>query len=292
SFGWMIPIFGEFVSIGERDPQDFADLFDWTQPNVERNYASVEESGGCAGRAKSGDNALRADTGYANDGVEIVAEGYTDSYTYQIIETDSSDAFLAWLDEHDWSTGGAEAAIEAYVEEGGVQFAAITLSDAAGTEWLPPLSLTYAGEAMRFPATMARQSMAESIHTVVYVRGESTAEATGEWSSSALSLIEGDIGDDPTALFEEELRALGGPQRGYGVVFSGPDVGGDWLTRLETIAAPATHIADATFDFTGDQDHESVTVRLTEATSTQGAVWLLGPLALLGAVWRRRRQQA
>ncbi|MFT4979346.1 MAG: hypothetical protein ACI8S6_005256, partial [Myxococcota bacterium] len=69
SFGWMIPIFGEFVSIGERDPQDFADLFDWTQPNVDRNYASVEESGGCAGRAKSGDNALRADTGYANDGV-------------------------------------------------------------------------------------------------------------------------------------------------------------------------------------------------------------------------------
>lgn len=292
SFGWLIPLFGEFVSIEERDSADFAALYSWTQPDVEWITGISEEgSGGGCGRGLKSDNALGgADTAGGRSNDVVIEEGFTGSYAYQILDTTSSEAFFTWLEDNGWSSSGADGAIEAYVEEGGVQFAAITLTEAGG-ELLPPVSLTYTGDQMRFPATMGRQAMADQIRTIVYVHGESSAEVSG-WASEPLGTLHGDGSVGPTSIYDDALLAIGGEKRGYGLVYSGAFEGADgWVTRFETLAEPGAHIADPAFRFTGNEDHVETIIQLDEAYTGEG--WLLLPLALtglgLGAARRRRR---
>jgi MYXO-CTERM domain-containing protein len=286
SFGWLIPVFGEFVSIEERDPEVFQSLLSWTQPTVDYGISSSTGGGGGCSRAnsKATPGGRFADTGY--DGVNVVAEGFTGSYAYQVLDTSSSDAFLGWLDKNGWSTSGAEAAIEAYVKEGGVQFAAITLTEAGGDQ-LPPLALTYGGDQLRFPASMARNAMAEDIRTIVYVRSDATAAITGEWTATPIGTIEDSSGASPDAIYDRALEAIGGNQRGYGLVFSGMDSDGSWVTRFETLAAPSAHIADVFFEPGNSQDNHETIISVSEGRSE---AWLLLPLALLGAGALRRRR--
>lgn len=288
SFGWLVPVFGEFVSIEERDPAVFQSLLSWTQPIVDHGISSSPgESGGC-GRldSKAAPGANFADSGY--DGVDIVAEGFTGNYDHQLLDTSSSGAFLSWLEDNGWSTSGAEGAIEAYVQEGGVQFAAITLSEAGG-EQLPPLALTYSGDQLRSPASMARNAMADDIRTIVYLRSDATATITRAWAATPIGTIAGTSRDSPTALYDGVLEAIGGTQRGYGLVFSGMDADGSWITRFETVAAPSAHIADVFFG-TGDsqESHETI-IQLSDGSS---AAWLLLPLAVMGAGALRRRRES
>lgn len=285
SFGWLIPLFGEYVSIEERDAEDFSFLYSQTQPQVEWVSETTDGGGGGlgCGSAKGTDNALRGDTGYSNDaGGVVIEEGYTGSYSYQILDTSSSDAFFAWLDDNGWSSSGADGAIEAYVEEGGVQFAAITMAEAGG-DHLPPLSLTYTGDQMRFPATLARQAMADQIRTIVYVRGETNATISG-WASEELGLLEGDGSLGPTYIYDDALLAIGGAQRGYGLVYAGPDASSDdtgWVTRFETLTEPGAHISDPTFGFGEDSTYTNTVIRI-EDTGGPSEGWLFLPLALAG----------
>ena len=85
------------------------------------------------------------------------------------------------------------------------------------------------------------------------------------------------------------LEAIGGTQRGYGLVFSGMDADGSWITRFETVAAPSAHIADVFFG-TGDsqESHETI-IQLSDGSS---AAWLLLPLTVMGAAALRRRREA
>ena len=290
-FGWLIPIFGAFVSLEETDRDRFTNLYDHTQPIVEYFYDDDDGSGGglgCGSGAKSGGvlNDRAYDT--ASNSVDVVAEGFTGSYSYTVLESDSSKDFLAWLGDNGWSSGGAEGAIDAYIKEGGVQFVAIKLTEAGGDE-LPPISVSYSGDQMRFPATMARSAMSDTVRTVAFVRGDGTATISSGWDSEDIDQITGSTADSPTHLYDEALLALGGVQRGYGVVYSGPDeTGAGWVTRFETLAEPAAHVEDAVFSVTDSQSSVHTTVALYESGGTSHG-WMLLPLVALGAGATRRR---
>lgn len=308
-FGWLIPIFGEFSSLEEADEAEFDDLRAWSQPTVSRRYGS--DSGGddggrgCRGGAKSGgleeDRANFSDTG-SDNGVTVVAEGFTGAYAYQVLSATDSDAFLGWLDENGWTGGGTEPAITAYVEAGGVQFVALRLTDVGGQtppegRQLPPVAITTAGDALRFPSTMARYGMASRQHTVVYVRGDGQAEAVDPWTASPLGELHGSLDDDPAQLYLDALWDVAGEQPGWGLIFSGPAPEGDgWLTRFETYAGRDAHTSDALFTLTSTETRANTLIVLEEGHSERrsgaSAVWLLGLGLGVGlGVGRRHRHR-
>ena len=214
-FGWVIPVFGEFSSMEDGEQALFDQLNDSTAPVVETLRSDDEDggAGGCGSKALRGSkssDASFADTGLSN-GAAIVAEGFTGTYSYTVLEADTTAALETWLTENGWSIESSRPVIEEYVAEGGVQFVAISLIGASETSasYLPPVSIRYAGDQLRFPATMARYAMVETLRTTVFVLGEQPATVSG-WSSSTNPSIVGELYDDPEALFEQALWDAGG----------------------------------------------------------------------------------
>ena len=304
-FGWLIPAFGEFVSLEEADAAEFDDLRAWSQPQVSYTYDAPEGEdggGGCRGGAKSGgtDRANSFDTasagGQSDGGVEVVAEGFTGTYAFQVLEATDSSAFQDWLTENGWSSGGTQPAIDAYIAEGGVQFVALRLTDAGGQtpdegRELPPVAITTTGGTLRFPSTMARYGMAPRQHTIVYVQGAGRASAGGGWSETAITTLWGSTEDDPTAMFMDALWDAGGTSPGWGLVFSNRAPDGDgWVTRFEAYVGRDAHTRDATSTLTAGVETSAVHILLEAGAASASWVWL-APLAMLGVGGLRRRQR-
>jgi hypothetical protein len=96
-----------------------------------------------ASKSKSDAGGNLSDT--ATRDVTIVAEGFTGDYEYTVLAGDEHDGAREWLDEHGWSTMGADAALDAYVAAGGFQFVsdrahADGRGDARAGRELPPLT--------------------------------------------------------------------------------------------------------------------------------------------------------
>jgi hypothetical protein len=297
-FGWVIPVFGEFSTMEDGDEELFAELNRNTAPVVDTLYANSDEGGGgCArnalrGSPKSGDFSS-PDSGLGS-APEIVAEGFTGTYSYTVLEADTTAALEAWLSENGWSIESSRPIIEEYVAEGGVQFVAISLTGAEETDasYLPPVSIRYAGEQLRFPATMARYAMVETLRTTVYVLGEQPATVSG-WSSSINANIEGGLYDNPESLFEQALWEAGGDVPGYLLTYAGghsADAAESVVTRFDTFSSRDAHIIDAVFALDGEGEVET-TVTMIEDGYVASEAWLLLPLLAGCGVWRRRRRQ-
>jgi hypothetical protein len=113
------------VSLKEADPKLFDMYRLCSQPSV-RYVGDAEDSGcGCT-KSKSDAGGNLSDT--ATRDITIVAEGFTGDYEYTVLEATSTKGLLAWLDEHGWSTMGADDALDAYVAAGGFQFVSIALT--------------------------------------------------------------------------------------------------------------------------------------------------------------------
>lgn len=288
-FGWLIPIYGEFTSLEEGDVSTFEDLHDLTQPRVEIVRDPSNNSGSGCNRPLSKDATLTAggaDTAMQNDAV-VVAEGFAGSYAYQILDSSDSSAFFAWLDENGWAPNGAESVLEMYIEEGGIQFAAITLTEAAGDQ-LPPVTISHTGDQLRFPAAMARQAPVDTLRTILYVRADTTATITGEWSATALGTLNGAYDDSASRLYDEALLDVGDVQRGFGLVYSGPDDANGWVTRFEGLVQPSAHTADVFLDLSDAQTQQETSIVLSE--TFPDSAWLLLPLTVLGLGSLRRRR--
>ncbi len=286
-FGWVIPIFGDLISIEDGDESDFDDLHDSTAPVVERLYAA-EESSGCS-RTKS-DNALSGSDTASSGWAGVVAEGFTGTYDYVVLDAKSADALTDWLAESGWSITTAQAAVEAYIAEGSVQFLALHISGTAPTDaaLLPPITIQTTGSQLRFPATMAAEGMVETQRTTIYVLGDQRASISG-WASTEGGIITGGIGEDPQALFAEALWEAGGEEPGYFVTYAGyhsSRFSETWVTRMDTLAAKEAHTTDPIFSLSGGTSGVQTTIRLEETTS-EG--WLLLPLLGGLGLWRRRR---
>jgi hypothetical protein len=292
-FGWIIPIFGDFVSLQDGNDDDFDNLLSLTQPQVQNIYSNNDNSTqnrGC--REKE----MALDAGGENDydslGVTVVSEGFTGNYEYTIVSADDPEGLSPWLELNGWEIGTTEQSINYYAAEDSVQFALIRLSDVtydADTQTLPPVSITYTGNNMRFPAMMALGGEDE-VRTRIYIKGDEAATVSGwtteEWDTMA------SMGNSAEELFSVGLREIGGSQPGYMTVFSGDIVLPDenvFVTRFETIADPSAHTLDSVFSLDGGSHSATTEITLYEEDANSSQSYLIIPFILLGFGWSRRK---
>lgn len=311
--GWVIPAFGEVLEIADADPERFDGLRQATAPDVWiESTGSYEDDGGggCGcGTALKGDaaggerNAL--DTGAGQSlGVEVVAEGFTGTFMYTVLEATDSQDLLDWLDTNGFSVGPSGPSIDAYVAEaaadGGIQFVALRVDMGAASadrRELPAVRIRTSGDVMRFPSTMARNAAPERMNTRIYVLGDERAVVRGDWDSEQLGSRDGGTwtGDADSA-YADVLYDIGGPRRTFAEIWSGP-WDGRRLTRFDGIFDREAHIADV---YLGDDGGtQSVQSELwfwdsggsAERVADSGhAGLLLLPGGLLGLAALRRRR--
>ncbi len=289
-FGWVIPIPGAFVSLNEADSVLFDTYRRCTQPIVQ--YEGDEETGCACARSRSKNDAGGGLTDDTRD-VAVVAEGFAGEYEYTVLEATSTTGLVAWLDEHGWSTMGADAALEAYVAAGGFQFVSIALAPTiaetpeTGRE-LPPVRIRYEGSDLRYPAMMARVAMEISeIRTRIFVEGAERATVSG-WSAEEVGDLQADDGYDAMDVFDDRLRDLGGDHAGFGIVAATTCVDENYVTRFESLTAPTAHTVDATFAIDGGTVGLQTWIGVASADGIDTG-WLFVPL--VGLAWGRRRRR-
>lgn len=297
--GWIVPIFGEFVELADADLDRFDALRARTAPQV---YIETEGAGdgggggGCSGASKGSDRAggNAFDTGGEQGlGVDVVAEGFTGTYEWTVIQGDDEDAVLTWLEDNGFGIGPSGPAIRGYVQEGGVSFAAITVADVVDQQLqaeLPGVRIRYQGDSMRFPATMAEDAMPDEVSTRIFVVGDQRARIDG-WISRPLGTVYVDgASNDVDQVYADALRGFVGDAQVYAEIWSGED-GGQWVTRFDTIAKREAHSSDPTWTVDGGTDRTESELWLT-GRMAQGALWLLPGLVGLSVGLRRRRASA
>jgi len=298
-FGWIIPVPGEVTALEDGDLDLFDDVRDASQPIVERYYESVSDSSdgcGCGG-AKSGDALNLSDTASdrAGNGVDVLAEGFTGTYDYVLLEATDASELLQWLDDNGWSVGGSEDDLEAYITDGW-QFAALGVAvDEAETyedgRELPPVTLTYTGD-MAFPARMARSAGAVEQRTTLYVIGDQRARISEGWTEGTLPKLSGDIDADAEVIYQDALRDLSADEASYALTYS-YDYGARWLTRFDTLTLAADHTTDPFLVVDAGEQKANTEIELHEGGTTQrsnhrGLLLLLAPMLGLGWSLRRR----
>lgn len=286
SFGWVVPIPGEFQSLEDGDLDELDALLDATNPIVFEQQTSSMGIGCGSSYGSKGD---RSDTAY-DGGVAVVASGLSATYAYTVLEATSEDDLLAWLDENGWDVAESGPSIAAYVAEGGWQFVAIGLVPAHPDDdgVLAPVRITYSGERVVYPARMARYGMVDELHTVIWVRSASASAVSG-WTGAEVGALAGELGADESAIYADRLRELGGDTAGFGLVYSDED-GDDWLTRFDSLTQKEANTVDATFTPSGDDGRVRATITLSRSGEETNVLSLLA-LPTLALGWRARRRR-
>lgn len=291
SFGWVIPVPGAFVSLSDGEDRVFEDLESLTAPIVDYIEEEGADDGGCGCGAK--DNALRGgglgETAGTDSGLEIIAEGFSGTYAYTVLEATSAEPLLAWLEENGWEAGNSQTSIESYVSDGGFQFVAISLAPDDpvtydGGRNLPPVDIVYEGTTLSYPARMGRYAMEDALRTTVWIEAAHQASVSG-WSSQTLGTITHEPDLSAEAIFRSALADLSATSPTYNLSWSGNGDSG-WVTRFDTYTPAELHTVDAVFTV-GTTDEEVQTV-LRIGYVEGAAAWLLLPLLGLGVGLRRR----
>lgn len=296
SFGWIIPVPGPVDEVADGEEQLFTDLLSLTNPTY--SYYEEDNSVGCllgAGSDKNDAGGRGGDTGFSpSDGVDVEDEGFTGSYAYQVLTAESEDALVSWLDEHGFGLGPAEDTIGDYVTEEG-RFVVIELAQTLGggseTRVLPPVSISYTGEAS-YPAKMGLGALPDTMRTTLWVLGKEHYQVR-DWNQTTIEDIDGTVDDDPTGLFEEALYDATGDERRYARTWVGHDYDYAWssderlyITRFDTWADTELHTLDVTFGEDSSALEGGVHITLYEELPSEAWLLLL-PLPLM--LLRRRR---
>lgn len=283
-FGWVIPVPGDVAAVEDGDADLFQRLRGLTAPTVSYETGSGSDGGGCALGCGSGSKAGGSPT--STDGLTIVAEGFTGTYDFVVVEATDPAGLQAWLDAAGWS-GLAEEDLEHYVDLG-ASFVALSLhpdvaTTPSGGRDLPPLRVRYAGGEQRFPSVLARNAAVDTQRTTVWVVGDTRATVSG-WSSEDPTRLQAN-GLDPAVVFLDALGALGADQR-WLRSWAGPGEGA-FVTRFDTWAPAEVHDTDAVFAFEASTEELHTSI---DATDGGGSTASLGLLVGCG-LWVRRRAQ-
>lgn len=284
-FGWVIPTDGPPAAVEDGDAALFSALRGLSSPEYEYPPEAYEDGGCGCGPSSKGDS---TPGGLESNDVEIVAEGFTGTYEWIAVDAGDPTALDAWLADHGW-TGLVEEDLQHYVERGSTFLAVRVLPTVAQTpaegRELPPLRIVVDGDAMMFPAVLARGASSPTQRTTLYVLGSTRAVLSG-WSYGDQSLITEDA-TDPLAVWEQAL-AERGAEAAYLRSYAGPYEGA-FLTRFDTLAPREVHDQDVELALEDSTDPVSTRIVLTETATTRAALLLL-PVAL--GAWRRRSVRA
>jgi hypothetical protein len=293
AFGWIIVVPAGFASLSDGDPARFDALREATAPQVWTTSDAGGDGGGgcgCLGAAKgdaAGGRSNALDTG---GGWDILAEGFTGTYSYTAFSAEDAQGLGDALNMLGWPAEGAQASLETYAAEGGVDFVLVEVrpdvAETDGARSLPPVVLRSTADRLFFPSRMALGAQAEEMRTVVWVLGDERARVSG-WDMVDLDQVEASGGETAEAAWDGALRdaSAAGPAfaRTWAGVWQGARV-----TRFETLTPTAAHTLDADFHADDGEVEQGSTVEVWATAMETGAALLLPPL--LGAgVWVRRR---
>ena len=285
TFGWLIPVPGEVLSVSDGDPNTFVQLSQSTAPSVTRVLSTESGKRGC-GPAAKGDAAGANESVEPGGDLQVVAEGFTGTFAYTVLDAADPSALDGWFADQGWSPGVLSDDLAYYTDRGDA-FVALTLSNEEGAEapqQLPPLVLRYRSDMLSFPSVMARHA-AEDQRVTLYVQGAGRAEVASGWVMEDGDDIDGPGDADAAEVLDDHLYRLG-TQGAWMRTWSGP-LDGAFVTRFDLYAPPEQHVEDAVFGFDGT-DHRTSTVIWLEGGGAASAGWLA--LTLLGGLgWRRLR---
>src|SRR5687768_12918754 len=156
--GWVIPVPSTPRSVEDGDAERIELLRDASQPIVEWIEEDDSSGGGGCGCGATSKYGLAGSVGDRGNDVTVVAEGFTGTYDYVAIAADEVADLEAWFADNGW-TGLATEDLDHYVASGSTFVALRVVPDTAETpvegRELPPVRITYDGDAMMFPAVMA-----------------------------------------------------------------------------------------------------------------------------------------
>ncbi len=298
-FGWIIVVPAPFEAMRDGDLSRFESLAALSQPRIEVvSVASGDEGGGGCGcgqtdAAKSG-GAFEVPA----EPVDVVAQGFTGTYGYTVVESDDPDGLMAWLSDNDWVLGANETAVTEYVEEGGYAFVLIDLAadtplDSGVTRMLPPVRIESGSSELMYPARMARDAVPEFQSTRIFVLGDEEAVMTGGWTMTALEDVVAEDGQSAELAYEDALWEATSGSATYARIFSG-DTDQGWLTRFETRADRDVHTDDVRVELSGGRTpSETVVARRVRGPAAVSGAFAVGmvPLLLpfLSVLYARRR---
>lgn len=312
-FAWIIPVPGAVLSVDEGDSTVFDRLSVVTAPQVYWDAPARDEGTpacGCPGDSSyslksgsdSGGRGNSADTGE----VEVLGAGFAGDFAYQVLSASGPGAMSGWLAENGYDGSVSAEQVAAYESDpvGFVWVAARLRPEVPTTEEggvvLHPLTIEYEAGASGtlhalFPSRMGQSIQLAEVRNEIFVRASERVEAAGGWTTAELTRDEYDVdgqeGSDPDALYDALLAAQGA-QKAVWTTFSDSmvDDNGEsyFLTRLDTIVAPATNTTDLALVLAGDSQQSRTVIYMPQAYDTAYGL-LLAPLAgLLG--WRLRRR--
>jgi hypothetical protein len=279
SFGWIVPVFGALVSVEDAEVETFEQLGWDTSPSV-----TYTRDGGCLFLASKGD--------LSDNGVDVVATGFTGTYDWAALTADDVASVEEWATENGWSIAASEVALASYVGTGSplVLFRVSAEATSDLHRGLPPVKLTYEGDQVQFPSQMALGSEATAIATTVWVRGQGRAEVAG-WTGVDGGERRADRGDSPEDAWLR-IREQVGAGRGFVRTWAGT-YDGAFVTRFDTVAPIALHDVDATFTVTDNTDEIRTEIAIPgREPEGDSAAWLLWVPALGWARRRARRDAA
>lgn len=292
-FGWIIVVPAGFVSLSDGDPGRFDALRLATQPAVHTYSTGGGGEAGCGCRGMSKGDALAGrnavDTG---GGFDVLAEGFTGTYSYTAFSAEDAQGLADALNTLGWPAGGAQASLETYAEEGGVEYVLVEVrpdvAETDGVRTLPPVVLRSASERLLFPSRMAQGAPVDEMRTVVWVLGQQRARVSG-WAMEDLFYVDAANGQTAEAAWEAALQSLSVDEATWARVHAGAWEGGV-VTRFEARAAPGLHTLDSDFHADdGDQmNGSSVDVWVSATDTGLSLLLLLTPLLGVGVAARRR----
>jgi len=274
-FGWVIPIFGNMVSIEEGDGSIFDLYEDITAPKI---YENVAPESSCGPAAKGGDFSFED---------ERFVQGFTGTFEYVVVPATDVESFAAWGDVNGWNTASISTVLPQYSSEPNISLVLLRIRQdlfAGEVAFSPSIRLEFEGNEMRYPAMLGSISPENELHTVVYIQGEGNAEVGG-WGQEDVGDISGTLDDDGTALYMQRLRDISETRASFGTVFAG-DINGVWVTRLDSLVSPEQNTHEPFFQIGNEKSEIVAEVTLSENSSA----WILGLGFLLGLFGLKRRR--
>ncbi len=326
-FAWIIPVPGPVTSVEEGDPALFTRLDAVSHPLVRSKVVSDDSagSGGCGFLSSDGNGVKGAERslGGVSDGVEVVAEGFTGDFAYEVLEATDPNAMFVWLNANGYDSSASAVSITMYMQDPDVTYRWVAVqltadaAQAGGPLDVKPLRIAWTAEenaplVVRYPHRMARTSTVDEIRTVLYVSGMGTPVIEGGWTvggqgrrDDTPALTSDVVGVGATEVFDARLREIGTGRKGYWNTWGGtPTEEGasveglseadaailsGFVARFDGLHAPVAHTADMAFGV-GEPHPLATLVEITVAGDGGSAAWV-APLGILGfAAGRRSRR--
>ncbi|MEZ4317889.1 MAG: DUF2330 domain-containing protein [Myxococcota bacterium] len=180
-FGWVVPVSAQPEVFLSTDAL-FEALGTRLAPTVRLNFASEGNCGGRSGCAPPGvnrDASSEVDSGLQFDTdappVEVVDEGQVGPYDFVVLQADTSDALVSWLQGHQFAIPDTLTGVLAPYLTPDAHFLAVRLSKDADAGDIAPLGWRYDGDAASIPIQLTSIAAAPDLRLEVSVFGDGRA---------------------------------------------------------------------------------------------------------------------